>query len=357
MASLGSNLLMVVPGSVGSHGVSSGAGATQNLSREDALAIERELANSVSAIAPINRTGAQVVYGDQNWFTQVVGTTPAYLEVRGWPLAQGDPFGREEDAAAAKVCILGRTVVDKLFSDPTHVLGEQIRVKHVPCKIIGVLASKGQSQWGQDQDDVILMPWTTVVRRLIGTQSDAVGQMMVSARSPDQVDDAQREITALLRQRHHLTEQAPPDFQIRNLAEMQNAAKENTNTIAVLLGSVALISLIVGAIGIANVMLVSVTERTREIGIRMAVGARGRDVLVQFLTEAVVLASVGGIIGLVLGVGVSKWMAVKFDWPTLLSPPVMAATMLLAGFAGVVAGFYPALRASRLDPIDALRFE
>src|SRR5438874_4892351 len=207
MESLGSNLLMVVPGSIASHGVATGAGATQTLNRDDATAIERELTSSVAAIAPINRTGAQVVYGDQNWFTQVQGTTAAYLDVRGWPLAQGEPFGREEDAAAAKVCILGKTVVDKLFVDPTRVLVEQIRVKHVPCKIIGVLVSKGQSQLGQDQDDVILMPWSTVVRRLIGSQSDAVGQMMVSARSPDQVDDAQREITALLRQRHHLTDQ------------------------------------------------------------------------------------------------------------------------------------------------------
>ena len=357
MESLGSNLLMILPGSVAMHGVATGAGATQNLTRDDAAAIERELASSVAAVAPINRTGGQVVYGDQNWFTQVQGTTSGYLQVRGWQLAQGEPFGREEDAAAAKVCILGKTVVDKLFIEGAPVIGEQIRVKHVPCKVIGVLAPKGQSSWGHDQDDVILMPWSTVVRRLIGTQSDAVGQLMVSARSPSAVDDAQREITSLLRQRHRLGEQAEPDFQIRNLAEMQNAAKENTNTIATLLGSVALISLLVGAIGIANVMLVSVTERTREIGIRMAVGGRGRDILFQFLTEAVVLAIVGGVIGLGIGVGVSKWMALKSDWPTLLSMPVMAGAVLLAGFAGVVAGFYPALRASRLDPIDALRFE
>jgi putative ABC transport system permease protein len=329
----------------------------QTLTREDALTIEKELGGPVAAVAPINRTGAQIVYGDQNWFTQVQGTTAAYLEVRGWPLAQGEMFGREEDAAAAKVCVLGKTVVDKLFLPDQPVVGEQIRIKHVPCKVVGVLAAKGQSSWGQDQDDVIIMPWSTVVRRLIGSQADTVGQLMVSARRPELVDEAQREITALLRQRHHTAELAEPDFQIRNLAEMQNAAKENTSTIAVLLGSVALISLLVGAIGIANVMLVSVTERTREIGIRMAIGARGRDVLVQFLTEAVVLASVGGCIGLVLGVGLSKWMALRFDWPTLLSPSVMAGTMLLAGFAGVVAGFYPALRASRLDPIDALRFE
>jgi len=356
MASLGSNLLMILPGSVMQRGAATGAGATQNLTRDDATAIEKELTGSVAAVAPINRTGGQVIYGDANWFTQVVGTTPGYLAVRGWPLAEGEAFGREEDAAAAKVCLIGQTVKDKLFGDSPAV-GEQIRVKHVPCKIVGVLSPKGQSSWGQDQDDVILMPWTTLVRRILGTQSDAVGQLMVSARSPQAVGEAQREITSLLKQRHHQSEQAEPDFQVRNLAEMQNAAQEQTKTIALLLGSVALISLIVGAIGIANVMLVSVTERTREIGIRMAVGARGRDVMFQFLTEAVVLAAVGGAIGLFLGTGVAKYMAIQAQWPTLLSPPVMVGTMILAGLAGIIAGFYPALRASRLDPIDALRFE
>jgi putative ABC transport system permease protein len=356
MASLGSNLLMILPGSISQHGAATGSGATQNLTRDDAQAIEKELTSTVAAIAPMNRTGAQVVYGDANWFTQVIGTTPAYLEVRDWPLAAGEMFGREEDAAAAKVCILGQTVVDKLFGNQP-VLGEQIRVKHVPCKVVGILAQKGQSSWGQDQDDIILMPWATLVRRINGSQSDAVGSLMVSARSPQAVAPAQREVTALLKQRHHQAETAEPDFQVRNLAEMQNAAQEQTKTIALLLGSVALISLLVGAIGIANVMLVSVTERTREIGIRMAVGARGRDVLFQFLTEAVVLAVVGGFLGLGLGTGVAKYMAVQAQWPTLLSAPVMGATMLLAGLAGVVAGFYPALRASRLDPIEALRFE
>jgi putative ABC transport system permease protein len=357
MESLGSNLLMVLPGSIAMHGVATGSGATQNLTRDDATAIERELGTSVGAVAPINRTGAQIVYGDQNWFTQVQGTTAAYLQVRAWPLAQGEAFGREEDASAAKVCILGQSVVKKLFLPGAPVVGEQIRVKHVPCKVVGVLATKGQSFGGSDQDDVILMPWSTVVRRLIGSGSDALGQMMISARSASLVSDAEREITSLLRQRHRLAEKVEPDFQIRNLAEMQDAAKQSTETIATLLEAVAAISLIVGGIGIANVMLVSVTERTREIGIRMAVGGRGRDILFQFLTEAVVLASVGGVIGLSLGVGVSKWMAAKGDWPTLLSPAVMLGTVLAAGLAGVVAGFYPALRASRLDPIEALRFE
>ncbi len=354
--SLGANLLVVSPGSVAVRGVATGSGATQNLTRDDATAIERELTSSVSAVAPVNKTPAQIVYGDQNWFTQVQGTTTAYLQIRDRPLAEGHAFGREEDASAAKVCILGETVVKKLFIPGAPVLGEQIRVKHVPCKVSGILTSKGHA-FGTDEDDTVLMPWSTVVRRLIGSQSDAVGKLMISARSSQHVADAEREVTALLRQRHRLSDQAEPDFQIKNHVEMQDAAEKNADTLATLLEAVAAISLIVGGIGIANVMLVSVTERTREIGIRMAVGGRSRDILFQFLTEAVVLASAGGVIGLALGIGAAQWMAAKGDWPTLISPPVMLGTMLAAGVAGVVAGFYPALRASRLDPIEALRFE
>ena len=354
--SLGANLLVVSPGSLAKGGVATGLGATQNLTRDDAAAIERELTSSVSAVAPVNKTPAQIVYGDQNWFTQVQGTTASYLQVRDRPLAEGHAFGREEDASAAKVCILGETVVKKLFIPGAPVLGEQIRVKHVPCKVIGILTSKGNA-FGTDEDDTVLMPWSTVVRRLIGSQSDAVGRVMISARSSQHVADAEREVTALLRQRHRLSDQAELDFQIRNHVEMQDAAEKNADTMATLLEAVAAISLIVGGIGIANVMLVSVTERTREIGIRMAVGGRSRDILFQFLTEAVVLASAGGVIGLALGIGAAQWMAVKSNWPTLLSPQVMLGTMLAAGLAGVIAGFYPALRASRLDPIEALRFE
>ncbi|MFL5273264.1 MAG: ABC transporter permease [Anaeromyxobacteraceae bacterium] len=356
MSALGANLLMVVPGSMNQRGASTGAGATQTLTVDDARAIERELPDTVAAVAPVNRAGAQVVYGDQNWFTSVQGTTASYLQVRGWALAEGEAFGREEEAAGAKVCLLGQTVREKLFGEGIAV-GEQIRVKHVPCKVVGILAAKGQGSYGQDQDDIIVMPWSTLVRRIQGVQSDVVGMLMVEARTSQTVADAQREVTGLLRQRHKLADAAEPDFQIRNLTEIQNSANEQTATLSLLLGSIALISLLVGAIGIANVMLVSVTERTREIGIRMAVGARGRDVLVQFLTEAVVLAAIGGLLGLGLGAAASWIMAVKADWPTLLSPGVMAGTVLLAGLAGIVAGFYPALRASRLDPIDALRYE
>jgi putative ABC transport system permease protein len=357
MESLGSNLLMVLPGSMANHGVATGTGAQQSLTRDDAAAIERELGDSVAAVSPVSRTSGQVLYGGQNWFTSIQGVSPSYLDIRSASLSDGEPFTREQDASAAKVAIIGKTVADKLFPNGAQIVGQQIRVKQEPVTVVGVLASKGQSAFGQDQDDVILMPWTTVARRLMGSQSDTVGQIMVLAKSASEIPQAQSDVTALLSQRHHVQDGATPDFDIRNLAEMQDAAKQSTQTVAVMLGSVALISLIVGAIGIANVMLVSVTERTREIGLRMAIGGRGRDVLYQFLIEAMSLAVAGGLIGLLLGTGASKWMAAKFDWPSLLSIPAMAATLVLAGLAGVIAGFYPALRASRLDPIEALRFE
>jgi putative ABC transport system permease protein len=355
MASLGSNLLIVLPGSISSKGVATGSGATQNLTRADGESIAKEIPE-VATVAPVNRSIGQVIYGDSNWNTTIQGTTAAFLEIKSWPMAQGDMFGREEDAAGAKVCVLGKTVADKLFGDDSPI-GQQIRVKHVPCKVIGVLAAKGQGSWGQDQDDLVLMPWTTLVHRINGSLADTVQQLMVSARAPDQVNPAQLQIESLLKQRHHIAEEGEPDFSVRNLAEMQNAANAQASTISVLLAMVALISLVVGAIGIANVMLVSVTERTREIGIRMAVGGRGSDILIQFLTEAVMLAVCGGAVGIGLGVGVVITVAAQQGWPTLLSVQVMLGTLLLAGAAGVIAGFYPALRASRLDPIDALRFE
>ena len=356
MATLGSNLLTISPGAISSKGASTGAGTIQTLTREDGRAIEKELSATVATVAPLNRIGAQVVNADANWFTQIVGSTAAYLEVRDWPLSEGEPFGREEELSGAKVCLLGATVKERLFGENSPV-GAQVRVKQVPCRVIGVLAPKGQGSTGHDQDDIVLMPWNTLARRIQGQQGEVVGQLLVEARAPALVADAERAVTALLRQRHRIAEGVENDFRVRNLAEIQDAANQQTATISLLLGAIALISLIVGAIGIANVMLVSVTERTREIGIRIAIGARGRDVLVQFLTEAVVLAAAGGVLGLLLGAAVSRIMALQAGWPTLLSAPVMAAAVALAGLAGVAAGFYPALRASRLDPIDALRFE
>jgi putative ABC transport system permease protein len=356
MASLGSNMLTVSPGAVSAKGVSTGTGATQTLTLEDARAIEKDLAHLVAAAAPLNKIGAQVVYGDVNWFTQIVGTSPGYLEVRDWPLSAGEVFGRDEAASGAKVCLLGATVKEKLFGDAPAV-GEQIRVKHLPCKVVGVLAAKGQGSNGQDQDDMVVVPWATLAHRIQGAQGEVVGQLVVGAHGAAQMKELIADVTALLRQRHKIADGQENDFRVRNYTEIQESANAQTETLSLLLGGIALISLVVGAIGIANVMLVSVTERTREIGIRIAIGARGRDVLFQFLTEAVVLAASGGLVGLAVGAAGAKIMAARAGWPTLLSPGVMLATVLLAGLAGVVAGFYPALRASRLDPIDALRYE
>jgi putative ABC transport system permease protein len=349
-------MLTVSPGAMSSRGVSTGTGATQTLTLEDGRAIERDLAHLVAAAAPLNKSGAQVVYGDQNWFTQIVGTSPGYLQVRDWPLSAGEAFGREEAMAGAKVCLLGQSVKEKLFGD-ANAVGEQIRVKHITCKVTGVLAAKGQGSNGQDQDDIVIVPWATLARRIQGGQGEVVGQLVVGAHDAAQMKELVREVVDLLRQRHKIAEGQENDFRVRNFTELQDSANAQTETLSLLLGGIALISLIVGAIGIANVMLVSVTERTREIGIRIAIGARARDVLLQFLTESVVLAASGGLVGLAVGAIGAKVMAAKAGWPTLLSPTVMVMTVLLAGLAGVVAGFYPALRASRLDPIEALRYE
>jgi putative ABC transport system permease protein len=356
IASMGSNMLIVLSGSSTSGGLRYGSGTVPTLTADDAKAIQTEIP-SVKYVAP-NLSGiAQVVFGNQNWSTVVNGTTPEVLEIRDWPLAAGRPFTQQDIDGATKVCLLGRTVVDYLFGgiDP---IGQVIRIKKVPFTVIGVLASKGQSTWGQDQDDTIFIPLTTAQKRLFGMQFPGMVRVIaVQAREPDVMKEAEEQITDLLRQRHHLQPNQENDFTVRNLTEVMSSAEQSASVMSLLLGAIASISLIVGGIGIMNIMLVSVTERTREIGIRIAVGAKGRDILLQFLIESLVLSLIGGTMGIGIGV-VGTLILSKFtQWPTLFSIEAVLLAFLFSGSVGVFFGFYPARKASMLNPIEALRYE
>jgi putative ABC transport system permease protein len=353
IASLGQNVLLVWPGSVTQSGVRTGWGSSSALSLDDVEAIRRECP-AIDKISPGRNTSAQVVAGNLNWFTQVQGVGIEHLEIRDWPLAAGSFFTEQDVRAAAKVAIIGATVADQLFGghDP---LGEIIRIRKVPCMVIGVLSRKGQNVLGQDQDDTILVPYTTAMKRIIG--SDRLGSITMTARSADLLEEAQRQVEALLRQRHRIQPDQPDTFTVRNQTEIAEAATATARIMTVLLGSIASVSLIVGGIGIMNIMLVSVTERTREIGIRMAIGAMGRDILVQFLVEAVVLSVIGGVIGIALGVGTATILSKVTGWPTLISYGAVALSFLFAAAVGIVFGFYPARKAANLDPIEALRYE
>ncbi|MGC4116560.1 MAG: ABC transporter permease [Myxococcales bacterium] len=309
-------------------------------------------------VAPLLRTNAQVLSEDQNWTTSIQGTTPEYLDIRNWPIDHGTRFGQTDVDAGNKVALLGATVADKLFGPGTDPVGQMVRIKNIPFQVVGVLDKKGQSAMGQDYDDVVLVPTRAFLTKIQGGLGKFLnGVIYVSAVSPDQVAKAQKQITDLLRDRHRLAVHAEDDFSVRNLAEVASAQEQGTKTLTALLASIALVSLLVGGIGIMNIMLVSVTERTREIGIRMAVGARPRDILAQFLVEAVTLSLAGGVLGLALGTGVAQWLASSFGWPLLVQPEI---AMLAIGFSAVVGvgfGLYPARKASRLDPIEALRYE
>ena len=356
--SLGSNLIIVFPGSTTAGGVRMGAGSQVRLTEEDAYAIQRDIP-SVQASAPTLRGGGQVVSGNSNWSTVFFGVTPEYFEVREWDIASGRFIEPSDVQGAAKVALLGETVARALFGDADPI-GQVVRIRKVPFTVVGVLARKGQSLMGQDQDDVILMPISTARNRVLGgsqAKVRAVNSISVKIREGANLAEAENEMRGLLRQRHRVQLNQEDTFTIRNLAEVLSAREESSRIMALLLAAVASVSLLVGGIGIMNIMLVSVTERTREIGLRMAVGARGRDILSQFLVEAITLALIGGAAGIVLGVGGAYAIGYFAQWRVELSP---WAIVLAAGFAAVIGvffGFYPARKASRLLPIDALRYE
>jgi putative ABC transport system permease protein len=323
------------------------------LSVEDADAIQRE-APGVTVISPEVRTYTQTAAGNENWYTQVIGESADYFTIRQWPIVDGGSFTEQDVRSANKVAVIGQTVAQTLYGTDDPV-GQIIRIKNAPFIIVGVLYPKGLSVFGQDQDDVVVIPYTSAMKRLMGVT--ALRTIVVQAASPAQLEGTQSQIIQLLRQRHRITPDKEDDFTVRNQQEIADAATATSKTMTWLLASIACVSLVVGGIGIMNIMLVSVTERTREIGIRMAVGARGNDILLQFLTEAVTLSVIGGAIGIGLGLGVSKVISVKLHWPTLTPVVWIGAAFVVSAAVGIFFGFYPARKASLLDPIDALRYE
>lgn len=405
VSSMGANTLVILAGTAASGGVSFGTGSVMTLTPQDSDAILQECP-AVHSAAPVVRARTQVVYGSRNWVPIFIfGTTPEFLVVRDWTtLAQGEMFTDRDVRNGSKVCVLGQTLVRELFGDESP-LGKGLRIQNVTFKIVGVLSRKGANMMGMDQDDILLAPWTAIKYRVTGTtlatvnQSSAasstssevntlnrlypnqqanlypepsatqqantplpvrftnVDQIMAAAQTSDEIPLAIRQITQLLRERHRIQPNQPDDFSIRDMTEMTTALSSTSALMTNLLLSVALISLVVGGVGIMNIMLVSVTERTREIGLRMAVGARGRDILRQFLVEAVTLCLVGGAIGILVGTGGSYLITIFLHWPTQTSVPAILASVIVSASVGIIFGFYPAWRASRLDPIEALRYE
>ncbi len=351
--SLGANLVIITPGSITTGGVSLGSGSRTTLKLDDVTAIAANVPE-VNGVAPYSQTGAQVVAGSANWYTSIGGTTPAWLEVGNWSLAQGRFFTDQDVQRVTKVAVLGSTVAANLFPAGGAV-GSTVVIKSVPFTVLGVLAPKGQTGFGRDQDDVVIVPITTHQQRLTG--QSYINTIMISASAPETVAGVIDATERLLRLVHHLTPVQPDDFTIRNISNVQQVRMATAATQALLLAAVAVVSLVVGGIGIMNIMLVSVTERTREIGLRMAVGARGRDILSQFLIEALTMASAGGLIGIGLGIGISFLVSMLGKWPTVISGFSVFLGFASAAVTGVVFGFYPARRAAALDPIEALRYE
>jgi putative ABC transport system permease protein len=352
--STGTNVVYVSAGSFGRTGaVRQGSGTVQTLTLDDALALQEQV-RTIARLTPVVRGRVQAITGNENWATSIEGGNEDYVVVRNWPIASGANLSTRDVLTADKVCLLGETVALNLFpgEDP---VGQIIRIRNLPFRVIGVLAPKGQGQWGQDQDDIIVAPYTTVQKKLLGITW--IQQAMVSATRPEDVEPTAVEITRVLRQRHRIQNPEDDDFTVRTVEEMAQTRVQLAQTMTGLLMSVASVSLLVGGIGIMNIMLVSVTERTREIGLRMAVGARTRDILSQFLAEAVGLSALGGVVGIALGVSVSRGLTGLLGWPTQVTVASVAIAFAFSAAVGVFFGYYPARKAATLDPIDALRYE
>jgi putative ABC transport system permease protein len=356
--SLGSNLIIVLSGSVTSSGIRLGTGSQLTISEDDSAAIAREVP-LVQAAAPAVRGTSQVVYGNLNWATVIQGVTPDYFEARDWPVTDGRAINPEDVEGATKIALVGQTTALNLFGE-SEPLGQIIRIKKVPFTVVGVLSRKGQNSWGQDQDDVIMIPISTAKKKVLGVSQAnprSVGSISIKVRADADMAEAEEQIRALLRQRHRLQPFQDDDFWLRNLSEVLQAQEESSKVMTYLLAAIASVSLLVGGIGIMNIMLVSVTERTREIGLRMAVGARRRHILLQFLIEAITLSLIGGVIGIALGLGGSRAISYFAEWRTLVAPESIVIAFGFAAGIGIFFGFYPARKASRLDPIEALRYE
>jgi len=351
--SLGTNVIMVFSGSVNTGGVRMGNGATKTLTADDAQAVLQHVPG-VTMVSPMVFSSVQAVNGNQNWLTRANGSSQDFPQIRNWPVVSGSFFSQRDVDMASDVCVIGKTVAGQLFRDQDPV-GEMIRIQNLPFRVLGVLQEKGQNPNGQDQDDIVLIPYTTVQKKISGISW--IQMMMVATASQDVNPSVQNGIAALLRQRHHLRTGEDDDFIIRNPSEMARTAEATANTMTMLLGAIAAVSLVVGGIGIMNIMLVSVTERTREIGVRMAVGATEANVKWQFLSEALVLSSLGGLIGIAVGMLASALISNSLGWPTLVSKLSIFVAVVFSVLVGVTFGFYPAVKAAQLNPIEALRYE